>query len=116
VAHDETLPVQNRAMRDYANRRGWTIVMQVREVASVRRDGKPAKSCWRPHVAGRSMSPGVAAGPLGPVRNRSAAILQELEHLGVGFVSLSEALDLTTPAGRGKAGLLAIFAEFERGS
>ena len=31
-----------------------------------------------------------------------------------GFVSLTEALDLTTPAGRAMAGLLAIFAEFER--
>jgi DNA invertase Pin-like site-specific DNA recombinase len=40
--------------------------------------------------------------------------LQELEHLGVGFVSLTEALDLTTPAGRAMAGLLATFAEFER--
>jgi len=42
------------------------------------------------------------------------ATLQELNHLGVGFVSLTEALDLTTPAGRAMAGLLAIFAEFER--
>lgn len=42
------------------------------------------------------------------------ATLQELDHLGVGFVSLTEALDLTTPAGRAMAGLLAIFAEFER--
>ena len=41
------------------------------------------------------------------------ATLQELEHLGVGFVSL-EALDLTTPAGRAMAGLLAVFAAFER--
>jgi putative DNA-invertase from lambdoid prophage Rac len=40
--------------------------------------------------------------------------LQELEHLGVGFVSLTEALDLTTPTGRAMAGLLAVFAEFER--
>src|SRR5438132_12894024 len=31
------------------------------------------------------------------------ATLQELEHLGVGFVSLTEALDLTTPAGRAMA-------------
>jgi putative DNA-invertase from lambdoid prophage Rac len=29
-------------------------------------------------------------------------------------VSLTEALDLTTPAGRAMAGLLAVFAEFER--
>ena len=40
--------------------------------------------------------------------------LQELAHLGVGFVSLTEALDLTTPAGRAMAGLLAVFAQFER--
>jgi len=41
------------------------------------------------------------------------ATLQELEHLGVSFVSLTEALDLTTPAGRALAALLAVFAEFE---
>jgi len=40
--------------------------------------------------------------------------LQELSELGVGFVSLTEALDLTTPSGRAMAGLLAVFAEFER--
>ena len=52
--------------------------------------------------------------PAGKKRTDLLATLQELEHLGVGFVSLTEALDLTTPAGRAMAGLLAIFAEFER--
>jgi putative DNA-invertase from lambdoid prophage Rac len=42
------------------------------------------------------------------------ATLQELEHLGVGFFSFTEALDLTTPTGRAMAALLAVFAEFER--
>ena len=32
----------------------------------------------------------------------------------MGFVSLTEALDLTTPAGRAMASLLAVFAAFER--
>ena len=32
----------------------------------------------------------------------------------VGFISLNEALDLTTPSGRALAGMLAVFAEFER--
>jgi DNA invertase Pin-like site-specific DNA recombinase len=32
----------------------------------------------------------------------------------VGFVSLTEALDLTTPAGRAFAGFLVVFAAFER--
>jgi putative DNA-invertase from lambdoid prophage Rac len=40
--------------------------------------------------------------------------LQELTALKVGFISLSEALDLTTPSGRAFAGMLAVFAEFER--
>jgi len=40
--------------------------------------------------------------------------LQELRDLGVGFVSLTETLDLTTPTGGAMAGLLAVFAEFER--
>src|SRR5688572_25366615 len=30
----QTLPLQLRAMRDYAATRGWTIVLQVREVGS----------------------------------------------------------------------------------
>lgn len=57
----------------------------------------------------------MATGPLG---GRSVtdllATLQELENLRIGFVSFTEALDLTPPAGRAMAGLLAIFAEFER--
>ena len=40
--------------------------------------------------------------------------MQELTALKVGFISLSEALDLTTPSGRAFAGMLAVFAEFER--
>src|SRR6202165_5104859 len=30
----QTLPMQSRAMREYAARRGWTITAQVREVGS----------------------------------------------------------------------------------
>src|SRR3954464_9010053 len=30
----QTLPMQSRAMREYASRRGWTIATQVREVGS----------------------------------------------------------------------------------
>ena len=40
--------------------------------------------------------------------------LQDLEAQGVGFVSLTEALDFTTPVGRAMLGMLATFAEFER--
>ena len=39
--------------------------------------------------------------------------LKELAALGVGFVSLTEVLDLTTPTGRAMVGWLSVFAEFE---
>jgi hypothetical protein len=111
----QTLAMQNRAMREYTARRGWTIALQVREVNSgaVKREAREKALeaarrwqidlvlVWRLDRWGRSVTDLLAT-------------LQELEHLGVGFVSLTEALDLTTPAGRAMAGLLAIFAEFER--
>jgi putative DNA-invertase from lambdoid prophage Rac len=40
--------------------------------------------------------------------------LKELSEIDMGFVSLNEAIDLTTPSGRALAGMLAVFAEFER--
>src|SRR6266849_7738372 len=111
----QTLAMQNRAMREYAVRRGWTIALQVREVNSgaakrearekvleaARRREIDLVLVWRLDRWGRSVTDLLAT-------------FQELEHLGVGFVSLTEALDLTTPAGRAMAGLLAIFAAFER--
>ena len=85
-------------------------------LAPVRRSGRLAINYWRPPACPREIDV-VLVWRL--VRwGRSVAdllpTLQEFEHLGVGFVSLTEALDLTTPAGRVMAGLLAIFAEFER--
>lgn len=41
-------------------------------------------------------------------------IMAELSDLGVGFKSLGESIDLSTPAGRMQMGLFAIVAEFER--
>ena len=111
----QTLPMQNRAMREHAARRGWVIAMQVREVSSgtaqreareklleaARRREIDVVLVWRLDRWGRSVTDLLST-------------LQELAHLGVGFVSLTEALDLTTPAGRAMAGLLAVFAELER--
>ena len=115
TSDQQTLAMQNRAMSEYATRRGWTIALQVCEVNSgaVRREAREKLLeaarrreidivlVWRLDRWGRSVTDLLAT-------------LQELEHLGVGLVSMTEALDLTTPAGRAMAGLLAIFAEFER--
>jgi len=42
------------------------------------------------------------------------SIMADLNNLGVGFRSLGESIDLSTPAGRMQMGLFAIVAEFER--
>jgi putative DNA-invertase from lambdoid prophage Rac len=111
----QTIPLQIRALREYAARRNWTIALQVKEVGSgasqrqrreelleaTRRREIDVVLVWRLDRWGRSVADLLTT-------------LQELQHLGVGFVSLTEALDLTTPAGRAMAALLAVFAEFER--
>jgi len=111
----QTIPSQTRAVREYATGRGWRIALQVKEIGSsavqrerreqlleaARRREIDLVLVWRLDRWGRSVTDLLAT-------------FQELEHLGVGFVSLTEALDLTTPAGRAMAALLAVFAEFER--
>jgi predicted site-specific integrase-resolvase len=52
----QTLPMQNRAMCEYATRRGWTVALQVREVNSGAESGKRGRGCWKPPVDGRSTS------------------------------------------------------------
>src|SRR5271156_4042393 len=108
-----TIPLQIRALREYAARRGWTIALQVKEVGSgavqrqlreklldaAHRREIDVVLVWRLDRWGRSVADLLAT-------------LQELDHLGVGFVSLTEALDLTTPAGRAMAALLAVFADY----
>src|SRR6266542_2876799 len=104
--HDQqTIPLQTRAMREYAARRGWTITLQVKEIGSgasqrqrreilleaARRREIDVVLVWRLDRWGRSLADLVAT-------------LQEISHLEVGFVSLTEALDLTTPSGRAMAG------------
>jgi putative DNA-invertase from lambdoid prophage Rac len=113
--HDQqTLPLQMRAMREYATKRGWTIAIQIKEVgsgaaerglrekllAAARRREIDVVLVWRLDRWGRSLIDLVVT-------------LKELAELGVAFVSLTEALDLTTPTGRVMAGLLSVFASFE---
>ncbi|MEI2652861.1 MAG: recombinase family protein [Microthrixaceae bacterium] len=114
--HDQqTLPLQSSAMKEYISRRGWDIVLEITEVASgaisrpqraellkaARRRDLDVIVVWRLDRWGRSVADLLTS-------------LNELQSLGVGFVSLTEALDLTTPSGRALAGMLAVFAEFER--
>lgn len=102
-------------MREYARKRGWEVALQVKEIGSgaktrpqrekllkaARRREIDVIVVWRLDRWGRSLADLVTS-------------LKELADLDVGFVSLTEAIDLTTPSGRALAGMLAVFAEFER--
>jgi len=114
--HDQqTLPLQLKAMRAYAKKRGWKVALEIKEVGSgaktrpqreellraARRREVDVIIVWRLDRWGRSLADLVTT-------------LKELAEVGIGFVSLTEAIDLTTPSGRALAGMLAVFAEFER--
>ena len=87
--HDQqTLALQRDALVAYAQQRSGAIVTVVEDVGSGGQERRQRETLMR------------------------AARRREL---GVGFISLSEALDFTTPTGRAMAGMLAVFAEFERG-
>ena len=114
--HDQqTLPMQLSTMREYARKREWAVTLEIKDVgsgatlrqkreellAAARRREVDVIIVWRLDRWGGSLGDLVTT-------------LQELSSLKVGFVSLTEALDLTTPGGRALAGMLAVFAEFER--
>jgi putative DNA-invertase from lambdoid prophage Rac len=114
--HDQqTLPLQLKAMRQYVKQRKWKLVLQVEEVGSgakqrpkreellkaARRREVDAVVVWKLDRWGRSLPDLIST-------------LAELRDLDITFVSITEALDFTTSAGRAMIGLLSVFAEFER--
>jgi len=111
----QTLSMQLKTMRTYATNRDWSVVMEVEETSSgikkrekrnqiliaARKRKIDVILVWKLDRWGRSLA--------GLINE-----LQDLHVLGVGFVSITEALDFTTPSGKAMAGMLAVFAQFER--
>ncbi len=111
----QTLPLQIKDLREFAKRRKWKIEIEISDVASgakirpkreellklARQRKIDCILVWRLDRFGRSLADLITT-------------LDALNSLGVSFVSLNESLDLTTPSGKALAGMLAVFAEFER--
>ena len=111
-----SIPMQFDALRKYAALREWQIVAEVEETESGKKNDRAGRDSvvrmaregkcdvilvWKLNRWGRSTIDLLLS-------------LDELQAHKVGFVSLTEHLDLTTPAGRMMAGILAVFAQFER--
>jgi DNA invertase Pin-like site-specific DNA recombinase len=103
-------------LRRYAEARGWSATEYVDRGVSGAKDRRPALDallqdarrrrcdvvvCWRLDRLGRSLK-------------HLITLLEELQALGVAFVSLAEGIDATTPAGKLQMHILAAIAEFER--
>jgi DNA invertase Pin-like site-specific DNA recombinase len=108
---------QLQELRRYVEARGWASTEYVDRGVSGAKDRRPALDqlladarrrrfdvlvCWRLDRLGRNLK-------------HLITLLEELQVLGVAFVSLAEGLDATTPAGRLQMHILGAIAEFERG-
>jgi DNA invertase Pin-like site-specific DNA recombinase len=103
-------------LRRYVEARGWSGVEYVDRGVSGAKDRRPALDqlladakrrrfdvlvCWRLDRLGRNLK-------------HLITLLDELQVLGVAFVSLAEGIDATTPAGKLQMHILGAIAEFER--
>ena len=112
--HEEN---QLAELRKYVEARGWELVREyVDKGVSGTKESRPALVqllrdakrrrldvvvCWRLDRLGRNLK-------------HLITLLDELQALGVGFVSLAEGIDATTPAGKLQMHILGAIAEFER--
>jgi DNA invertase Pin-like site-specific DNA recombinase len=103
-------------LRRYVEARTWTAAEYVDRGVSGAKDRRPALDqvvadarrrrfdvvvCWRLDRLGRNLK-------------HLITLLEEIQALGIAFVSLAEGIDATTPAGRLQMHILGAIAEFER--
>lgn len=107
---------QLQELRRYVAARGWTATEFVDHGVSGAKDRRPALDallrdakrrrfdslvCWRLDRLGRNLK-------------HLVTLLDELQALGIGFVTLNEGIDTTTPAGRLQLHVLSAISQFER--
>src|SRR5438128_4954912 len=108
---------QLQELRRYVEARGWTAAEYVDRGVTGAKDRRPALDrlltdarrrrfdvvvCWRLDRLGRNLK-------------HLITLLEDLQALGVAFVSLAEGIDATTPADRLQMQILGAIAEFESG-
>ncbi len=107
---------QLKELRQHCELRGWSIHEYVDKGVSGAKDRRPALDellrdakrrrfdvlvCWRLDRLGRNL-------------RHLILLLDELQALKIGFVTLGEGIDTSTPAGKLQLHILSAIAEFER--
>jgi DNA invertase Pin-like site-specific DNA recombinase len=115
--HGQNVELQLRELREYATRRQWQIVEEYSDVGvSGSKDSRPALNRLMVD-AGRRRWDAVLVWKLdrfGRSLRHLVNSLAELEARGIAFISLTDNIDLTTPAGRLMFQIIGAMGEFER--
>jgi DNA invertase Pin-like site-specific DNA recombinase len=110
--------MQTRELREYCERRGWTVVGEyVDRGISGAKDSRPQLDRLMEEAHKRSFS-GVVVWKFDRFARSVSHLLRALETfraLGIEFVSLTEQVDTTTPMGKMIFTVLGSVAELERG-
>jgi len=113
---DQNEDMQLRDLREYCVQQGWEVVEYVDRGISGAKASRPALNQLMAAARRRSFDAAVVwkLDRLGRSLEHLVVTLNELQSLGIAFVSLRDAIDLTTPQGRLMFALIAAMAEFER--
>src|SRR5215813_1667467 len=113
---DQTPENQLQELRRYVEARGWTAVEYVDQGVSGSKESRPALDLLLKDAKRRQFDVLVAwrLDRLGRNLRHLILLLDELQALGIGFVTLGEGIDTSTPAGKLQLHILSAIAEFER--
>jgi DNA invertase Pin-like site-specific DNA recombinase len=103
-------------LRRYTSARGWALQEYVDRGVSGAKDRRPALDTLLTDARRRRFDVLVVwrLDRLGRNLRHLITLLEELQALGIAFVSLNEGIDATTPAGKLQMHILGAIAEFER--
>ena len=103
-------------LRRYAAARGWDTVEHVDHGVSGSKERRPALDAMVAAAKRRRFDVVVVwrLDRLGRNLKHLITLIDEMQALGIAFVSLGEGIDATTPAGKLQLHILAAIAEFER--
>src|SRR5262245_48807252 len=115
--HGQTTDTQALALREYAQRRGFEIAEEYRDDGiSGSKDSRPALDRLMKDARALKFDVVIVARFDRFARSVSHLLraLEEFNHLGIDFVSLSESIDTSTPMGKMIFTVLGAVAELER--